>query len=98
MAPVRSSPSSVAASSSSTFWQRTRGTPPPGTMASPPAAPGAAAGDLRHALVQLLAVEVGRDLVLLGLDLLQPRLDRLVGAVPLDDRRVLFSGDDAAGT
>src|SRR3989304_199006 len=38
MAPVRSSPSSVAASSSSTFWQRTRATPPPGTMPSSTAA------------------------------------------------------------
>src|SRR3989304_3414044 len=41
---------------------------------------GDAAGELRHALVQLLAVEVGRGLVLLGLDLLHPRLDRPVGA------------------
>ena len=58
---------------------------------------GDAAGELGQALLELLAVEVGGGLVDLGLDLLHAGLDRLVGAVALDDRRVVLAGDDAAG-
>src|SRR4051794_35245039 len=58
---------------------------------------GDAAGELGQPLLQLLAVEVGVGVLDLGLDLLDPALDRLRLAVPVDDRRRVLRDDDAAG-
>ena len=58
---------------------------------------GDAAGQLGQPLLQLLAVELGGGVLGLGLDLLDAGLDRLVGAVALDDDGLFLGGDDAAG-
>ena len=60
------------------------------TTATPPE-------QLGQALLQLLAVVVGGRLVHLGLDLAHAVLDRLVGAVALDDRGLVLVGRHAAG-
>src|SRR4029077_16744124 len=46
-----------------------------------------AARQLREALLELLAIEVGIGVLDLGLELLDPRLDRLAVAGAVDDRR-----------
>jgi hypothetical protein len=56
-----------------------------------------AAGELREALLELLAVPVGVGLVDLGLDLVDPALDVVLGAGALDDRGVVLGDDDLAG-
>ena len=58
---------------------------------------GHTAGQLGHAFLQLLAVEVRRRDVDLGLDFLDPVLDRLVRAGALDDGGVVLGGDHAPG-
>src|SRR3990172_8410797 len=58
---------------------------------------GDAAGQLGQPLLELLAVELGGGVVHLGLYRLDAGLDRLVGAVALDDDGVVLGGDDAAG-
>ena len=60
------------------------------TTATPP-------DELREALLQLLAVEVGVGRLDLGLELLDPALDRLGVAGAVDDRRRVLVDDDLAG-
>src|SRR5262249_47641527 len=55
-----------------------------------------AAGQLREALLELLAVEVGVGVLDLGLQLLDPALDGLGVAGTVDDRRRVLVDDDAA--
>src|SRR5206468_4931554 len=59
---------------------------------------GDAARQLREPLLELLAVEVGVGVLDLGLELLDPALDRLAVAGAVDDRRRVLVDDDAAGT
>src|SRR5262249_33751931 len=56
-----------------------------------------AAGELRQPLLQLLAVEVGVGRLDLGLQLLDPGLDRLGIAGAVDDRGRVLVDDDLAG-
>src|SRR5436190_672254 len=58
---------------------------------------GDAAGELREALLELLAVEVGVGGLDLRLDLVDAALDRLRLAGPVDERRRVLRDDDAAG-
>src|SRR5205814_79291 len=58
---------------------------------------GDAPGELPEALLELLAVPVGRGRLERRLDLADARLDRFGGAAALDDRRVLLGDNDAAG-
>src|SRR3954469_19467703 len=52
---------------------------------------------LGEALLELLAVVVGRGVLDLGLDLGHPGLDLVSLAIAVDDGRVVLRGDDAAG-
>src|SRR5258708_26305660 len=54
-----------------------------------------AAGQLREALLELLAVEVRVGVLDLVLDLVDPALDRLGVAGTVDDRRRVLRYDDA---
>ena len=56
-----------------------------------------AAGQLREPLLELLAVEVGVGVLDLGLQLLDPGLDRLRVACTVDDRRRVLVDHDPAG-
>ena len=56
-----------------------------------------AAGELRQALLELLAVEVGVGVLDLGLELLDAGLDLLGVAGAVDDRRRVLVDDDLAG-
>ena len=58
---------------------------------------GDAAGELGEALLELLAVVVGVGLLDLGLDLVDPALDRGAVLLVLDDGRVVLGDDDLAG-
>src|SRR5262249_55934826 len=58
---------------------------------------GDAAGELRQALLELLAVVVGRGLVDLGAELLDAALDLLLLAGAVDDRGVVLVDRDALG-
>ena len=55
------------------------------------------AGELRQALLELLAIEVGVGVLDLGADLVDPALDLLLLAGAVDDRRRVLGDDDAAG-
>src|SRR5205807_10348917 len=56
-----------------------------------------AAGELRQPLLQLLAVEVGVGVLDLGLQLLDPGLDRIRLSVAVDDRGRVLLEDDLPG-
>src|SRR5436309_921484 len=56
-----------------------------------------AAGQLGESLLELLTVEVGVGVVDLGLQLLDPALDGLGLAGPVDDRRRVLVDDDTPG-
>src|SRR5204863_472333 len=58
---------------------------------------GESAGELREPLLELLAVEVGVGVLDLGLELLDPALDRVGVTGAVDDRRRVLVDDDAAG-
>src|SRR5262249_25507990 len=58
---------------------------------------GHATGELREALLELLAIEVGVGGLDLGLDLLDPGLDLLAVTGAVDDRRRVLVDDDPAG-
>ena len=58
---------------------------------------GDTAGELREALLELLAIEVGVGVLDLLFDLLDPALDVLGVAGAVDDRRRVLGDDDAAG-
>src|SRR6202790_3973106 len=59
---------------------------------------GDAAAELGKALLELLLVPVAGGLLDLGLDLLDPALDRVLAAVALDDGGVVLGDGHAAGT
>src|SRR4029079_613700 len=59
---------------------------------------GDTAGELREALLQLLAVEVGVGVLDLRLDLVDAALDGVRLARAVDDGRVVLRDDDATGT
>src|SRR5690349_12573612 len=54
-------------------------------------------GQLREALLELLAIEVGVGVLDLGLDLADATLDGIAVAVAVDDRRVVLTDDHATG-
>src|SRR5207245_6340493 len=56
-----------------------------------------AAGELRQPFLQLLAVEVGVGVLDLGLQLLDPALDRIRRAGPVDDRGRVLVDDHGGG-
>src|SRR4029077_5823528 len=58
---------------------------------------GDTARQLREALLELLAVEVGVRVLDLGLELLDAALDRVGSAGTVDDRRRVLVDDDLAG-
>src|SRR6266498_3884329 len=58
---------------------------------------GDAARQLREPLLELLAIEVGVGVLDLGLELLDPGLDRLAVAGAVDDRRRVLVDNDLAG-
>ena len=58
---------------------------------------GDAAGQLGEALLELLPVVVGVGVLDLGLDLVDPALDVVLGAGTLDDGRLVLGDDDPLG-
>src|SRR6056297_3285486 len=58
---------------------------------------GDSAGELGETLLQLFAVVVGVGVLDLGLDLVDPALDVVLGAGPLDDRGLVLGDDDPLG-
>src|SRR5438309_9228753 len=104
--PVRSSPSRPSPTLRTASAAFSSATPPPGTMPSSRAARVARSADLDdrdaarqlgEALLELLAIEVAVRVLDLGLQLLDPALDRLGLAGTVDDGGRVLVADDAAG-